>query len=71
MLNVAVIGTGAMGKNHARVYSELKNVSLVAIADLNPDAKAIAEQFGAKFYTDYLEMLEKEKIDAPVAQQAK
>ena len=34
-LNVAVIGTGAMGRSHARVYSELKDAELVAVCDAN------------------------------------
>ncbi|MDD4437644.1 MAG: Gfo/Idh/MocA family oxidoreductase [Tissierellia bacterium] len=38
MLDVGVIGVGAMGKNHARVYSELKNVNKVFIFDLNEKA---------------------------------
>lgn len=35
MLKVGVIGLGAMGKNHARVYSELPDAELVGIADAN------------------------------------
>ena len=34
MLKVGVIGLGAMGKNHVRVYSELPEVELVGIADV-------------------------------------
>jgi predicted dehydrogenase len=36
-LNVAVIGCGAWGINHARVYSDLPLVRLAAITDI--DAK--------------------------------
>ena len=31
-LNVAVIGCGSWGRNHARVYDELDNANLVAVA---------------------------------------
>jgi len=31
-LNVAVIGAGSMGKNHARVYSDIDGAELVAIS---------------------------------------
>ena len=64
MIRAAVIGAGAMGANHARVYSELENATLVAVSDINPDAKKIAEKYDAAFYTDYKEMLDKEKPDA-------
>lgn len=64
-LKVAVIGAGAMGKNHARVYSEMKNVELVAICDSNKDAGGqIAMLYGAKYYSGCKEMLAKEKMDA-------
>src|SRR3989338_10690763 len=63
-INVAVIGLGSMGKNHARVYSDIKDAELVAISDVNDEAKRIAGQFNAKYYKNYREMLENEKIDA-------
>jgi len=37
-LDVGVIGVGAMGRNHARVYSELKAVDSLALYDLNEQA---------------------------------
>ncbi len=65
MINVAVIGTGAMGRHHVRIYSELGNVNLVAISDLDEkNGKLLAEKHSCKFYKDFKEMLDKEKIDA-------
>ena len=64
-MKVAVIGVGSMGKNHARVYSELPEADLVAVADADQKlVAATAEKHGAHAYTDYREMLEKEKPDA-------
>jgi predicted dehydrogenase len=64
-MKVAVIGVGSMGRNHARVYSELAEAELVAVSDANgKQAGAIAEKFGVRAYADYREMLEKEKPDA-------
>ncbi len=64
-LGVAVIGTGFWGKNHARVYKELASTELVAICDVNPErAKAVAEQFGVKAYTDSAKMLKDKEIQA-------
>ncbi|MDK2891256.1 MAG: hypothetical protein PWR21_1888 [Methanoculleus sp.] len=38
ILDVGVIGTGMMGRNHARVYSELKAVDSLYLYDLNEKA---------------------------------
>lgn len=65
MIKAAVIGVGSMGKNHARVYSELPDVELVAVVDTNLEiARQVAEGAGARFYTSYLEMLNKERPQA-------
>jgi predicted dehydrogenase len=64
-MKVAVIGVGSMGRNHARVYSELEEAELVAVSDANAkQAESIAEKFGVRAYTDFREMLEKEKPEA-------
>ena len=49
----AVIGVGAMGRNHARVYSDLPGVDLVGVADLDGNsAAAVVEKFGAQAFAD-------------------
>jgi UDP-N-acetylglucosamine 3-dehydrogenase len=64
-LGVAVVGTGFWGKNHARNYKELENTNLIAICDVNPErAKAIADQYGVKAYTDSTTMLKDPEIQA-------
>lgn len=64
-MKVAVIGVGSMGRNHARVFSELPEAELVAVSDADAkQADAAAEKFGARAYTEYRELLEKEKPDA-------
>lgn len=64
-LGVAVIGTGFWGKNHARNYKEIETTNLVAICDVNPErAKAIADQYGVKAYTDSSLMLKDPEIQA-------
>ena len=63
MVRVGVIGIGAMGKNHVRVYSELDNVELVGVADLNRESgRAIAKRFGCGYYEDHAELLR--QVDA-------
>lgn len=64
-LSTAVVGTGFWGKNHARVYGELESTELVAVCDVNRErAKAVANQFGVKAYTNSSRMLKNEKIEA-------
>ena len=64
-LKTAVIGTGAMGKSHARVYSSMGNAELIAVCDSDKEtAKSISKNYKTNYYTDYKEMLQKEKLDA-------
>ena len=63
-LNAGVIGVGNMGRHHARNYNEISATDLVAVSDIDPKVgKEVAERLKCKFYTDYREMLKKEKID--------
>jgi UDP-N-acetylglucosamine 3-dehydrogenase len=62
---VAVIGTGAMGRNHVRVYGEMPDAELVAVADLDSGAvHQVAQTYGARAYTDYKKMLQREEVEA-------
>ena len=61
MLKVGVIGLGAMGKNHARVYSELPEAELVGVADVNFElAQGVAKRYNTVSFTDYKELLKQE-----------
>jgi UDP-N-acetylglucosamine 3-dehydrogenase len=65
MIKAAVIGVGSMGKNHARVYTELPDVRLVAIADADGEtAGEVGKRLGVKAYQDYREMLAVEQPEA-------
>jgi len=65
MLKVAVIGVGAMGSNHARVFSEIPEAQLVAVSDSSErTAQHIASRLSVPGYTDFKEMLAREKPDA-------
>jgi len=66
MIRVGFIGTGGMAGWHAGAVREIKGMKLVAGCDVRPD---VAEAFAKKWeipavYTDYREMLDKEKLDA-------
>lgn len=61
-IKVGIIGVGNMGKNHARVYSEI--ASLVAISDINKEVGLeIAKKYNARFYINYKEMIKDEQLD--------
>lgn len=63
-VKVAVIGAGNMGKNHLRNYFMMEEADLVGLADINPAAKELADEYNTKFFTDYKEMLDKVKPEA-------
>jgi len=63
-LNVAVIGVGNMGKNHARIYSEHPAVKLIAVCDANKTiCDEIANKYSCKAYYDVDTLLQNEKLD--------
>jgi len=65
MIKVAVIGVGSMGKNHARVFSEMPDAKLVAVSDTDvKTSEAVAARLGVHAYSDHRLMLEKERPDA-------
>ena len=65
MLKIGVIGLGSMGKNHARVCSEIEGVDLVGVADVDKEtSKNIAKRFNTKAFFDYRELVP--KVDAAI-----
>jgi UDP-N-acetylglucosamine 3-dehydrogenase len=64
-IRVGVIGVGFWGRNHARIFSEMHNTTLVAVCDKDAQrAQTIADQFEAEWYTNDNELLDREDIDA-------
>jgi len=64
-MKVAVIGVGSMGINHLRVYTELEGVDVVGASDISAERlQLVAGRFSVKTYTDYEELITKEKPDA-------
>jgi UDP-N-acetylglucosamine 3-dehydrogenase len=64
-LGVGVIGVGTFGSLHARVYGQLRQCQLKAVADLNPGRlEQVSSALGVEGYTDYLELLERDDVDA-------
>lgn len=57
-LNLAVVGTGAMGQNHARVIDAHPDTNLFAVVDSDAArADAVSQRFGSKAFTDINDVL--------------
>jgi predicted dehydrogenase len=66
-LRVGVVGVGALGQHHARVYAELPEAELVGVFDRDPDrASAAVARFGGRAFPD-LEALAAEAEAVSVA----
>lgn len=62
MIKVGVVGLGAMGQHHARVYSEF-GCELVGVADVDPQrGNRIAEKYKTAYYRDYRDLMS--RVDA-------
>ncbi|MFU8867656.1 Gfo/Idh/MocA family oxidoreductase [Natronococcus sp.] len=62
ILRAGVIGAGSMGENHARVYSELRDVDLVGVADRD---REVARRVAAEYGTEAVSLEELlERVDA-------
>ncbi|WP_209123810.1 Gfo/Idh/MocA family protein [Alkalihalobacillus sp. BA299] len=61
MLRVAVIGLGDVSKVHIQAIQDAQNVELVAVCDIDQTLKDSVPS--VKFYSNYLELLEKETVD--------
>jgi len=68
-LSVAVIGCGAFGRNHARVYHELakagERVKIAGVVDVDRSrADSLAREFGCQAYSSAEELLSSGGVDA-------
>lgn len=63
-LKLAVIGVGALGRHHARLLAEMPDVSLVGVADPNPEqGTTVAELCGTTWFADYRTLLDRQAVD--------
>ena len=57
-LKTAVVGVGALGSHHARVYHELAAADLVAVVDSSPERAAdAARKYGCAVCTEYRDLI--------------
>ncbi len=56
-IKTGVVGVGAIGINHARIYSELHGATLASVYDADPDrAREVADRYGASVATSVEEL---------------
>jgi len=64
VIKAAVIGVGSMGANHARIYNELDEVTLVGVCDADPQlAEKVASRYRTSHYVDHRDLLDRERPD--------
>lgn len=56
-LKVGVIGTGALGRHHARLYAQNPNAEMVGIFDVSAESAAkVGAEFGLKVFSSWQEL---------------
>lgn len=59
-LKVAVIGVGHIGKEHARIYSNMPDVTLVGVVDISKErGEKAAQSYNTNYYSSHEEILDK------------
>ena len=57
-VRVGVIGVGVMGERHCRVYSNLRHIELVGVADRDADrGQAVASSYDTQYFADHRQLL--------------
>ncbi len=65
LIRTAIIGCGKVADAHAKSYKSIENAAFTAVCDLMPErAKAFADKYKVKAYTDIAAMIKEEGIQA-------
>jgi len=65
-VSLGLIGAGLIGKKHAVMSKNFDGCRLVGISDVNPAAKALADELGVNYYADYAEMIAAESPEGVI-----
>ena len=64
-IGVAVIGCGAWGFQHARVYKELPETDLIWVSDIDDHrSRVVGDRYRAKQTTEFIKVLDDPEVDA-------
>lgn len=59
-IKVGVIGTGALGRHHARLYAQSPNAEMIGIFDVQQEAaRKVGEEFNLQVFSDWQELASK------------
>jgi len=63
-VGVCLIGAGQVARGHAKSLQQVEEAKLIAISDVNEArGKELAERYGAAYYKDYREMLQRDDVE--------
>jgi UDP-N-acetylglucosamine 3-dehydrogenase len=63
-VNVGVIGCGFWGKNHVRVFNEIDDCNILAVADIDgQQSRLLGEQYRLDWHVDPMQIIENPSID--------
>src|SRR5690348_13080218 len=63
-VTLGFVGTGGIAQAHLEALAKLEGVRIGAVCDVVEErARAVADRFGSAVYTDYVPMLERERLD--------
>jgi predicted dehydrogenase len=65
-VRVGLIGMGLIGTPHARTLQRVEDCALVAVADVDEKYRKPTEELGAKFYSDYQQMIRRESLQGVI-----
>ena len=65
-VRLALFGAGGIGVRHLALAEEEHACAIVAVADPLEAAAAVALRHGARFYRDYRELLDRERLDGAI-----
>ncbi len=62
-LNIGIVGTGHLGKLHAKMFTSIPNCKLTGVYDINQlQSKLVSEEFGTEVYNNLQDLLK--EVDA-------
>lgn len=64
---VVLIGAGIISRNHLNAIRQMKELSAAAVADIDEErGRTVSGEYGITYYSDYKEMVRKEKPDIAI-----
>jgi len=65
-VRLGLIGGGLISAKHIEASKNISNGNLVALCDVNPDRRLLADQLDIPFFTDYREMIHQAELEGVI-----